>query len=420
MMSRTRTALFAGAALMAFAGAANAADTVKIGVLGGITGPIESLAQPIVDGSKAAMKEINSDGGLWDSGAKLQADVGDTTCSDATKAADAGDRAVNVDKVVAIMGAMCSGATIAVANNAAIPGGVAMISPASTSPALTDLKDKNLVFRTVTSDAYQGQVLARMVKDKGVNSVAVTYVNNDYGKGFAEAFQTAFKKDGGEVTAMQAHEDNKADYRSEIGNLSASGADALVVLAYADGSGQTILRQALEGGDFQKFFGGDGMVAASLTKNVPGIEGKLTMTKPSASDTPGKSAYESAMKKAGVDADGTFVANAYDATYILAMALEKAGSADRAKVAAAIPEVAKGPGEKIMPGEWAKAKKLIDAGKDVNYEGATGPIDFDQNGDVPGVYDEVVLADGKVKDNGQIKMDGSANGSSSSDSQSSN
>jgi len=403
MLPSIKTALIAGAAIAALSQVAFAAD-VKVALIGGITGPIESLAPPIIAGGKYVFQEVNEQGGFWKDGTKVQTVVLDDTCSDATKAADAGDRAVNVDKVVAINGGQCSGATIAIANNAAIPGGVVMISPASTSPAVTALADKDLVFRTVTSDAYQGEVLAHLIISKNIKKVAVTYVNNDYGKGFADSFGKAFKDLGGTVTASQAHEDGKADYRAEIGNLSATGADALVVLAYADGSGQTILRQALEGGDFSTFFGGDGMVAASLIKNVPGIEGKITFTKPSTPSTEGRKAYEDVMKKAGLNADGTFVANSYDASFIIAMAIEKAGSADRAKIAKAVREVTTGEGETVLPGEWKKAKELIDAGKSVKYEGATGLITFDKSGDVPGVYHETVLADGGVKDLGLIKM----------------
>ena len=403
MLPSIKTALIAGAAIAALSQVAFAAD-VKVALIGGITGPIESLAPPIIAGGKYVFQEVNEQGGFWKDGTKVQTVVLDDTCSDATKAADAGDRAVNVDKVVAINGGQCSGATIAIANNAAIPGGVVMISPASTSPAVTALADKDLVFRTVTSDAYQGEVLAHLIISKNIKKVAVTYVNHDYGKGFADSFGKAFKDLGGTVTASQAHEDGKADYRAEIGNLSATGADALVVLAYADGSGQTILRQALEGGDFSTFFGGDGMVAASLIKNVPGIEGKITFTKPSTPSTEGRKAYEDVMKKAGLNADGTFVANSYDASFIIAMAIEKAGSADRAKIAKAVREVTTGEGETVLPGEWKKAKELIDAGKSVKYEGATGLITFDKSGDVPGVYHETVLADGGVKDLGLIKM----------------
>jgi branched-chain amino acid transport system substrate-binding protein len=403
MLPSIKTALIAGAAIAALSQVAFAAD-VKVALIGGITGPIESLAPPIIAGGKYVFQEVNEQGGFWKDGTKVQTVVLDDTCSDATKAADAGDRAVNVDKVVAINGGQCSGTTIAIANNAAIPGGVVMISPASTSPAVTALADKDLVFRTVTSDAYQGEVLAHLIISKNIKKVAVTYVNNDYGKGFADSFDKAFKDLGGTVTASQAHEDGKADYRAEIGNLSATGADALVVLAYADGSGQTILRQALEGGDFSTFFGGDGMVAASLIKNVPGIEGKITFTKPSTPSTEGRKAYEDVMKKAGLNADGTFVANSYDASFIIAMAIEKAGSADRAKIAKAVREVTTGEGETVLPGEWKKAKEIIDSGKAVKYEGATGVITFDKNGDVPGVYHETVLADGGVKDLGLIKM----------------
>jgi branched-chain amino acid transport system substrate-binding protein len=403
MLRRIKTALIAGAAIAAFSQVALAAD-VKVALIGGITGPIESLAPPIIAGGKYVFQQVNEQGGFWKDGTKADTVVLDATCADATKAADAGDRAVNVDKVLAINGGHCSGATIAIANNAAIPGGVLMISPASTSPAVTGLKDNDLVFRTVTSDAYQGEVLAHLIISKGVKNVAVTYVNNDYGKGFADSFDKAFKELGGTVAASQAHEDGKADYRAEIGNLSATGADALVVLAYADGSGQTILRQALEGGDFDKFYGGDGMVAASLIKNVPGIEGKITFTKPSTPSGEGRKAYEDMMKKAGLNADGTFVANSYDASFIIAMAIEKAGSADRAKIAKAVREVTTGEGETVLPGDWNKAKELIDAGKAVKYEGATGLITFVKNGDVPGVYHETVLADGGVKDLGLIKM----------------
>ncbi len=231
------------------ASASAMAMEVKIGFLGGFTGPIESMVPPIAKGAKLAIEGVNESGGVLN-GMKIEMPTGDTTCADATKAADAADRLVNSEKVLAIVGALCSGATISAANNAAIPGGVVMISPASTSPALTTLKDNDLVFRTVPSDAYQGQMMAKLLKDKGFKSVAITYVNNDYGKGFAEALANAFKKQGGTVAAMEPHEDGKADYRAEIGNLESSGADILVILAYANGSGQTILRQALESGGF--------------------------------------------------------------------------------------------------------------------------------------------------------------------------
>src|SRR5690606_17297579 len=208
----------------------------------------------------------------------------------------------NSENVTALVGPLCSGETIAAANTAAIPGGVVLISPAATSPALSNLDDNDLVFRTTPSDAYSGETLAKLLKDKGHDSIAVTYVNNDYGKGFADALASAFEALGGSVAANEAHEDGKADYRAEIGSLASSGADILVVLAYVDGSGQTIVRQALEGGDFEKFAGGDGMIGDSLVTAVG--EGRLDGfigTKIGSSETPGTAVYAEAATAAGLD-----------------------------------------------------------------------------------------------------------------------
>ncbi|MCB1463041.1 MAG: ABC transporter substrate-binding protein [Nitratireductor sp.] len=399
MNANLKVVLAAGIAA-AIAGGPAMADDIKIGFLGGVTGPIESLVPPIIDGAQLAIRHINEQGGLL-GGNNAVLVVGDTTCADATKAADAADRLVNVDNVVAIDGALCSGATISAANNAAIPGGVVMISPASTSPAITSMDDKDLVFRTATSDAYQGEVLSRLIASKGVKNVAITYVNNDYGKGLADSLSAAFPKDGGTVAISEAHEDGKADYRAELGALAASGATDLVIIGYADGSGGTILRQALEGGDFTQFFSADGMVSDKIAAELGSqLEGKFTMTKPGTPEIPGAASFKKLAEEAGIKADGVFVPNSYDAAFIIGLAIEKAGSADRAAIAKAIREVALPPGETILPGEWSKAVEAIKAGKDINYEGAVGSNDFDANGDVSTVFLHTEIKDGKVAELG--------------------
>ena len=344
----------AGLAMMA--ATAQAAD-VKLGFLGGFTGPIESLVPPIFEGAKLAVQHVNDQGGIL--GGKLTIVQGDSTCADATAASNAADRMVNAEKVTALVGPLCSGETIAAANSAAIPGGVVLVSPAATSPALSELNDNDLVFRTTPSDAYSGEVLAKLLKDKGHDTVAVTYVNNDYGKGFAEALKGSFEERGGTVAAMEAHEDGKADYRAEIGSLASSGAEMLVVLAYVDGSGQTIVRQALESGDFEKFAGGDGMIGDSLVAAIG--EGKLDGfigTKIGSSETPGTAMYAEAAKAAGLDPAASFAAQAYDGAFLISLAIQKLGKDTREGLSAALREVATAPGEKVMPGEWEKAKKL--------------------------------------------------------------
>ena len=391
-----RNTIIAATALALTAGTAFAAshtEGIKLGFLGGITGPIESLMPPIQAGAQLAVDEVNGAGGIGE-GKMIELVVGDTTCVDATAAANAADRAVNVDNVTAIVGAMCSGATIAAANNAAVPAGTVMVSPASTSPALTDLDDQDLVYRTAPSDAFQGGVLAQAVIDRGIENVAISYVNNDYGKGFAESFQSAFEEAGGTVALSEAHEDGKADYRPEIGNLASAGADALVVLAYIDGSGGTIIQQAVEGGDFEQFVGGDGMVGDALGERVGAGADGMIATRPGSPDNPGTDAFRSAAEGASLDPDATFAAQSYDAAMLLALAMEKTGG-EKEGLNAALREVATAPGETVLPGEFAKAKELIAAGTDINYEGASGAHEFDEAGDVPGDYDVMVVRDGK-------------------------
>ena len=373
--------------------AASHSGGIKLGFLGGITGPIESLMPPIQAGAQLAIDEVNGAGGIGD-GRMIELVVGDTTCVDATAAANAADRMVNVDEVTAIVGAMCSGATIAAANNAAVPAGVVMISPASTSPALTTLDDNDDVFRTAPSDAFQGGVLAEAVLGRGMDNVAVTYVNNDYGKGFAESFQAAFEAAGGTVAASEAHEDGKADYRAEIGNLASAGADALVVLAYVDGSGGTIIQQAVEGGDFTQFVGGDGMVGDAIGERAgPDADGMIA-TRPGSPDLPGGETFRAGAEAAGLDPDATFAAQSYDAAMLLALAMEQTGGS-KDGLAEALRAVASAPGEKVYPGEFEKAKELIAAGSDIDYDGASTAAEFDEAGDVPGDYDTMVLRDGK-------------------------
>jgi branched-chain amino acid transport system substrate-binding protein len=391
MRSTTRMITAAAGLAALIAVPVGASADVQIGFLGGFTGPIESLTPPIFAAAQLAATHVNEQGGLLD-GQQIEMPSADTGCIDSTMAINGADRLVNSDNVVAIVGALCSGATIAAANNVAVPAGVVMISPASTSPVITDLDDNDLVFRTPPSDAYQGVVLARILRDEGIDTIAVTYVNNDYGKGLADAVEAAFEDAGGTVALNQAHEDGKADYRPEIGSLAASGAETLVVLAYVDGSGQTIIRQAVEGGDFQNFAGGDGMVGSALIEaaGAGNLDGMI-LTRPGSPDNPGAEIYQQLAAEAGLDPNATFGAQGYDAAFVLALAIEKAGSADREGLNTALREVANEPGEVILPGEWEKAKQLIADGQDINYEGATGSVEFDENGDVPGVIEQLVI-----------------------------
>jgi len=393
--------LTAAAASALFAAAPAMAEDVKLGFIGGFTGPIASLTPPIFNGAKLAVDEINAQGGIL--GGKLTIVSADGAC-DATAAANAGDKIVNTEQVTAVVGGLCTGETIGAFNGSGKPGNVVFVSPASSAPALTTLDDNDLVFRTTPSDALQGVKMASLLIAKGIKDVAVTYVNNDYGKGLNDSFTAAYKADGGKVAGDVAHEDSKADYRAELGQLATSGSTNLVILAYANSSGHTILQQAAEGGDFKLYVGGDGMVGDALTAGIDpkSIEG-LIATRAGASTGAGTDAFNKLAADAKVDPTGTYVPQAYDAAFLLALAIEKNGNAKRDGVSKALRAVASGSGEVILPGEWKKAVDLIKAGKDVNYEGAGGALDFDKAGDVDGIINYLVVKDGKFVDQGPIK-----------------
>ncbi len=385
-MNRARL-LAAGAAVLVTGGTAAMAADVKVGSAAGVTGPIAELAVPILAARNLAAAHVNEQGGILGGGA-YQLVQGDAQC-DPKAAVDAGAKLVNVEQVVAIIGANCSGATNGMAQSVAIPAGVVMLSDTATAPSISDLEDNDLVFRVAPSDAYQGRALARFAWDAGYRKLAVTYANDDYNAGLAGVFTSSFKEMGGTIAGEQLHEPNKASYRSELSTLAGGGAEGLAVFAYYGSSGITILRNSLENGFFGKFLGADGMMDSSVIEQIGAdtLRGNIMLSQP-ASDTEGASwqAFASAFEAAGHDPAAPFVTHGYDVAFLMALAIEKAGAADRGKISAALREVANAPGMVIRPGEWKKAMKAIAAGEDVDYQGGSGAIEFDDRGDVAGTY----------------------------------
>ena len=162
------------------------------------------------------------------------------------------------------MGADCSGVTGAINANVAVPNGILMVSPSATSPGLSSINDAGTFWRTAPSDAKGGKVLANLALSKGISSIAITYTNNDYGKGLVEVFEKAFTSGGGTVTAVASHEEDKGDYSSEVGVLASAGGDALLVVGYLDGGGLGIIEGSLDSGAFDTFVMSDGMIGQSI------------------------------------------------------------------------------------------------------------------------------------------------------------
>ncbi|MFQ5566329.1 MAG: ABC transporter substrate-binding protein, partial [Paracoccaceae bacterium] len=200
--------LMTAAALAALAATPVMADEIRIGSVAGITGPIAELVVPIMGGRNLAAEHINAQGGLL-GGDTLVMVMADSQC-DPKAGVDAGNKVVNVEQVVAIVGASCSGATNGMVQSVTIPAGIPSVSDSATAPSISDLKDNGLVFRTAASDAYQGAALAQLAWNEGYRKLAVTYANDDYNAGIADVFVAKFSKLGGTVTANQVHEPNKA------------------------------------------------------------------------------------------------------------------------------------------------------------------------------------------------------------------
>ena len=378
------------AALVSIAASPVYAGEVKIGVLNALTGPIPDLAAVILEAEQAAAAHINANGGMW-GGDTLVLASGDSGC-DAKAGVDAANKIVNVEQASIIVGPICSGATMGATQAVTIPAGVVNISPSATSPAITGLDDNDLVFRVCPSDAYQGVTIAKLARSMGYSKLAATYANDDYNAGLHDVFVKAFKELGGTITGDQMHEANKASYRAELATLSSGGPEALALFAYYNGSGITMMRQSLENGFFSKFIGGDGMIAQEVIDEIGADNlGDAVFTKGTADSN---SSHFKTFAGLFDRPSDPYTAQAWDAVMIAALALESAGSATRDLIAH-VRSVANAPGVEVGPGDWAKAKALLAAGKDINYQGIAGAHEFDANGDVAGIYGKSVVKDGK-------------------------
>ncbi|MEM7194373.1 MAG: ABC transporter substrate-binding protein [Pseudomonadota bacterium] len=368
------------------------AEDIKVGVFLGFTGAIESIVADMGPGAELAISEVSDSGKLL-GGSTVTAVRGDTTCTDAAVATAAAERLITSDKVSAIVGGDCSGVTTAALQNVAMPNGVVMISPSATSPALSTIEDNGLFFRTAPSDARQGEIVSDILNEKGVKSIAITYTNNDYGKGLAESIERNYKASGGSVTINAAHEDGKGDYSAEVGALAAAGGDVLVVAGYVDQGGKGIIQASLDTGAFDTFYLPDGMVGDALPEAI-GSDLNGSYGANPGTDSPGAAKFAEMATSAGFKA-GPFSAESYDAAALILLAMQAAGSSESAKLKEKVMEVANAPGEKIFPGELAKALEIIAGGGDVDYVGASA-VELVGAGESAGNYRQIEIADGKV------------------------
>jgi branched-chain amino acid transport system substrate-binding protein len=355
---------------------------LTIGHANSFTGDLSDFGDAHNNSAMLAVKEINAAGGVG--GQPIELASGDTA-TDPSQGATEATRLINVEGVDFIVGALSSGVTLQIAESVTGPNNVLQISAASTSPGLTVANDNDFLFRTTISDAAQGVILAQLADELGLTNVCNMYINNAYGEGLSDSFKENFEALGGTISAAVPHESEAATYASELQECTAGAPEALAAIAYPESAG-VFLREAVEAGNVDTFLFVDGTKSTDMLDdlgwaNFDGTRG----TAPSALALATGEAFEAAYA-AEYEGDVPplpFMRETYDAIYLMALATEKALAAD-IDIREALREVANPPGETVNPGTegYTAALAAIAAGTDINYEGAAGPVDFDENGDV--------------------------------------
>lgn len=362
-------------------------NAIRIGLLAPLSGPLAGFGRGVEIAARFAAQEINAAGGI--DGKPIAFIVADGGCSAAV--APTAARYLLSQGVVAIIGEGCSGATIAAAQQVCIPAGVPMISPSSTSPSITTLfGSSGLIFRTAPSDAFQGVILAKKVWDSGVKTTSVLFVDNAYGRGLADAFKVAYLAKGGAVPAFVPYADGQEiGFTNEVAALFAPGVPAGVLLVTYETDGANVTRdlKLFNPLPAPKYFGVDGNKGSSFLANaepsiIEGMQG--TVPVPPVTD-PNYLAFKANYIAATRDHEdpGTYGENAYDAVYLVAYAMV-AGGPTSAGIKANVKAMSRTDTATptfINTNEWAKGVAAIKAGKDLDYNGASGKIDLDANGD---------------------------------------
>jgi branched-chain amino acid transport system substrate-binding protein len=358
------------------------AGPLRIGALFPFTGGLSDFGPAFLDAAELAVNEINAGGGV--NGQPIELVQGDSATSPQQAVEDA-RRLIELEGVSAIVGPAGSGEALPTVESVAGPAGVLVISPSATSPALTLANDNDFLFRTTISDAAQGVVMADLAQEQGYQSACVLYVNNAYGQGLSDAFAARFTELGGTVTNQVPHEEEQASYASELATCTEADPDVLIAIAYPE-SGRIFLRELVEGGDVPSVIFSDGLKSPDLFAELGwDVFAGSYGTAAGAADTDAGAAFEAAWEEAYGELPAyPYLREVYDAIYLIALAAEQADSVDSAAIRDALREVASDPGTVASPGTegWRAAVEGITAGEDLNYEGAVGPVDLDEAGDV--------------------------------------
>lgn len=352
--------------------------SLNMGTILPLTGDLSQFGPGMENGANLAVDELNACDTI-----EINMTNEDSGTNEQT-AATAADKLINTDNVSAIVGAASSRVSFAVVDPAA-QSGVVQISPASTSPDFTDYEDNGFFFRTVPSDALQGVVLAQVAQDEGYETVNVLALNDDYGQGIAEVFEQNFTSAGGEVGANVAYDPTGTSFDSEVEQVASGDPDAILLVAFPE-TGSIIMQAALEQGLVGEvpFLFTDGLADPAFPESAGADLDGEQGTRP-ATEGPGANDFNAAFQEAYDSEPGTFSANSYDAVMLAALAAAAGGDTDGQTIQENLQAVSSG-GEEVLPSDICDGLEMAAEGEDINYEGAAGSQDFDENGDVTSQY----------------------------------
>ena len=366
---------------------------IKVGILLGFTGNVESLTPSMADSAELAFNEVANEIDLTNE-ISFKVQRADTTCNDTNKAKNAAKKLIG-DGVSAIIGAACPNITKKIAEEIFIPKKVTVISPADSSNELMGLKDNDFVFRTTPSKIRGSQILADITKDRGIRNLAISYSNDGDYKKFAETYDKALKKNNIKTSVMVPHNKNTNDYSNHISTLSAAGGDALAVISDINSGGDKIIKSMLEIGMFDTFILPDSMIEEKIINSFKEKNLKKSFGYVPGLSNLGSKKFINLAQKSGIDPNSPFTNESYDAAAIIILSnFAKIYSENDTKNI--VYDVANKPGVKIYPGEIKRAIEILRDGKKINYEGATG-VEFDKFGDTFGSFVEVDFKKGKLK-----------------------
>ena len=347
---------------------------IHMGSILPITGSLSAYGGGMQEAVNLARKHINDAGGPLGREINLHNEDSETKPD---KAAQKYKTLVEEQSIIGFVGAASSGVSTTLAENVAADQ-VMQVSNASTSPALAQMgynDDKSVKYfgRTSPNDGQQGIVMGRILNEKkyvGAKKAAFLYVNNPYGKGLAQKAKAAFS---GETTAMVGYDKKSSDYTSTLDKVFEGDPDAVGFVGYP-GNGKTILKQWQNGGYGGQWVLSEGLNSPEFFKSLKQITDGMYLASPNPEATSGASTFEKEMGSKNT----LFAAHAYDALVLQALAMHKAGEASGKAIAKNIRSVSRG-GQKVTVGDFEKAKQLLDDGKDINYQGASSPVDMNES-----------------------------------------